>query len=430
MTASIGRPLRVLQVVHVYHPVVGGSPLLFQKIAEGLVDRGVDVTVFSSTAPSATNLTGRAQDALPIGVETIGGVRVRRFSHRQFSPLALRALSGAAHVWTLLRAPGYGKLKAIKIGPHVPRLTPNILDFDADVIAATAAPCLPIFQAAAAAARARRPIAIMPCLHPDHDWFMDNPSLIALLRRANGVMALTTYEIEVLRGFGVPSERLFLIGGGVDPRAASGAQPGVRREFGIGEADPLVVFLGRKEQAKGVGVVLQAMSRLWNEGVPATLVIAGSATDYSRTTLAEAIAELPAAWKRRVLARDDIADEEKWRWLVDCDVLAHPSRDESFGIVYLEAWSCGKAVIGGRTGSQRCVIEDERDGLLVAPGDVDELTGALRKLLRDREYRSRLGDAGRRKVLSQFTWSSVVDRAEAMYRCLASGETPASRDRR
>jgi glycosyltransferase involved in cell wall biosynthesis len=320
-------------------------------------------------------------------------------------------------------------LKAIWVGPHLPGIVRSAVRWRPDVIAATAAPFLPLYRAARAARRAEVPIAIMPCLHPADRWVMDNPALIDLLRRADGVMALTPYEMRFLRALDVPAERLFLIGGGVAPDAPMCALRGVRTEFGIPPGEPLVLFCGRKEEGKGIQDLLRAMVRLWERDEPGALVLAGASTEYSRTDLERIIATLPGGWRRRVVVRDDIGEDEKWGWYTECDVLAHPSRVESFGLVYLEAWLCGKPVIGGRTGPQASLIDEGRDGLLVRPGDVEELATQLRRLLFEPGLSAALGRAGREKVLHSFTWDAVVDRAAAMYRQLATNHEHATRQR-
>jgi glycosyltransferase involved in cell wall biosynthesis len=419
------RPLRVLQIVHTYHPVIGGSEFLFRKIAEGLVARGIDVSVFTSTARSSGDFIASNAETFPVGTENIGGVNVRRFPFRQLSPVARRGLSAVSHLWSTRHWPGYGMLKVIWVGPHLQDLVRSAVQFSPDVIAATASPFLPMYRAAQAARRAGSPIALMPCLHPGDRWLVDNPALFRLLRTADAVMALTQYEIGLLRALDVPADRLWLIGGGVEADAPKCARRGLRAQFEIPEAEPLVLFCGRKEEGKGVQDVLEAMIRLWQQDRPGTLVLVGASTEYSRTHLARMIGRLPSEWRTRLVIRDDIEEDEKWGWYCECDVLAHPSHVESFGLVYLEAWLCGKPVIGGRTGAQSCVIDEGRDGFLVKPGDVDELVMKLDRLLSEPDLGATFGRVGRAKVLNQFTWDLVVDRAERMFRTLASNHAHA-----
>ena len=77
---------------------------------------------------------------------------------------------------------------------------------------------------------------------------------------------------------------------------------------------------------------------------------------------------LPALSETERLASSPSArfsDDEKPSMFDALDVFAMPSVAESFGIAYLEAWMCRKAVIGSRIGSTECVIHDGVDGVLV-----------------------------------------------------------------
>ena len=413
------RPLRVLHVVHDYFPAIGGSELLFQRVGEGLAARGAEVWVFTSTARRTTDFIGPAEDRFAAGTEQINGVHVRRFDFLRCPRAARYALTAASSTWTRRRWPGYGWMKAAWVGPHLPGLVRAAVRLKPDVIAATAAPFMPLYRASAAARRLGVPIAIMPCLHPGETWLLDSPSLFMLLKRSTAVLTLTHYENRLLQAVGADASRLHVLGGGVSPDGPSLALGGLRAAHGIRQDVPVVLFCGRMEEGKGIRTVIHAMARLWQERRNAALVLAGAATEYSRTQLAGLLAQLPSGWRERVVVRNDIAEDEKWGWYSACDVLAHPSRVESFGLVYLEAWICGKPVIGGRTGPQSALIEHGRDGLLVAPGDVEELAGALRRLLDDRAGAAGMGAAGRAKVIHDYTWERVVDRAESIYCRLA-----------
>ena len=119
-----------------------------------------------------------------------------------------------------------------------------------------------------------------------------------------------------------------------------------------------------------------------------------------------------------MVSRTDIGEEEKRGWYRECSVLVHPSRVESFGIIYLEAWLFGKPVIGCRSGPVSSLIRHGRDGLLVGYGNREELAAAIARMLEDPEAARAMGEEGRRKTLEGLTWKHVVDRAHAIYRTL------------
>ena len=94
----------------------------------------------------------------------------------------------------------------------------------------------------------------------------------------------------------------------------------------------------------------------------------------------------------------------------DCDVFVMPSKNEGFGIVFLEAMRRGKPCIGGAHGGTPEVIEDGKSGFLVEYGDVDALVRYLLALRADPELRRRLGERGRELARSRFSAAAFGDR--------------------
>ena len=116
------------------------------------------------------------------------------------------------------------------------------------------------------------------------------------------------------------------------------------------------------------------------------------------------MARLPPADRAWLHVLGSVDDAEKRDLLAAADVFAMPSRTDSFGIVYLEAWLYRKPVIGARTWGVMDVIEDGRDGLLVPFGDVPALAAALSGLLADASRRAEMGAYGAEKVYRMHTW--------------------------
>jgi glycosyltransferase involved in cell wall biosynthesis len=112
---------------------------------------------------------------------------------------------------------------------------------------------------------------------------------------------------------------------------------------------------------------------------------------------------------------DNFTEEEKPSIFAACDMLAFPSGNESFGIVFLEAWAAGKPVIGARVGAIPSVVDEGKDGLLIRHQDVAELVTAIRNLVRQPELGRELGACGREKVQRRFTWDAIADQFRAVY---------------
>jgi glycogen(starch) synthase len=153
------------------------------------------------------------------------------------------------------------------------------------------------------------------------------------------------------------------------------------------------------------------MRKLWSGGDPSTLVLAGiDIEDFRRFH-----EKLPENVKSKVIMLDFIPDEDKLDLLDASSLLVLPSRSDSFGIVFLEAWFYGKPVVGADAGGIPGLVRDGVDGLLVPFGDVKELALSIQKLLLDKELAVELGEAGRERVLAEFTWDKKYAVVKRLY---------------
>jgi glycosyltransferase involved in cell wall biosynthesis len=116
-----------------------------------------------------------------------------------------------------------------------------------------------------------------------------------------------------------------------------------------------------------------------------------------------------------VIVSYDFSEEEKPQWFAACDVFVTVSTDESFGIVFVEAWACGKPVIGGRINAVECVIREGEDGYLVPCREPAPLASAIERLLDDEALRTKLGQNGYEKVRADHDWPMVTEKAHQIY---------------
>lgn len=90
-------------------------------------------------------------------------------------------------------------------------------------------------------------------------------------------------------------------------------------------------------------------------------------------------------------------------------VLVNPSLSESFGMALVEAMMHRVPVVATRVGGMPFIVDDGRNGFLVAPADPPALARAICRLLENREAARQIGEAGRRKATEQFTWERTTD---------------------
>jgi glycogen(starch) synthase len=254
--------------------------------------------------------------------------------------------------------------------------------------------------------------------------FYTMPHQMSVLRDADRVIVQTRIEGNELARLGVARDRLVVLGMGVDLDRLVGGN-GLRFRAQHGVDGPIVTFMGAVTDDKGAVHLLKAMQSLWREGSQATLVLAGQ--PVSPSTLESAYRGLPEAHRLRVRRMGPVTGQLKQDLLASTDVFALPSRVDSFGIVYLEAWAYGVPVIGCRAGGVPEVIDEAENGLLVGFGDESGLASALARLLADTGMSSAMGRRGRAKVEARYTWDHLYPKLQAVYRDLVPCSCPQDR---
>jgi phosphatidylinositol alpha-1,6-mannosyltransferase len=173
----------------------------------------------------------------------------------------------------------------------------------------------------------------------------------------------------------------------------------------VGPRSALIVGrMSAAERYKGHDELIAAWPRVLERVPDARLVVAGRGDDVER--LRRAAAPLGDA----VLFPGFVDDATLAALLRRVALFAMPSRGEGFGLVYLQAMRAGLPCIGSTADAAGDVIADGDTGLLVDPDDPDALATALVRLLADDALRARMGAAGERRFLREFTFERFRDR--------------------
>lgn len=235
---------------------------------------------------------------------------------------------------------------------------------------------------------------------------MLGPVLRRLLDRIDHKVVVSKDALALVQGYlGGRYEVLF---NGVETAEIRAVEP-LRRER------PAVFFLGRHEERKGLEVLLAALRR---SDLDVSCWIAGDGPDTDRLR-AEYIDDARLEWLGR------ISDADKIARLRSASVFCAPSlHGESFGVVLIEAMAAGTPVVASALDGYRNVASDGVDSLLVPPGDVDALGGALARVLGDEKLSSSMIEHGNRRA-DEFAMSKLADAYVKIYLDLVA-DAPAS----
>jgi glycosyltransferase involved in cell wall biosynthesis len=125
-----------------------------------------------------------------------------------------------------------------------------------------------------------------------------------------------------------------------------------------------------------------------------------------------------------VIFVDHIPPEECRQAYVDADVFALTSYTENTGMTVVEAMACGCPVVISDQVNIWPLIDEAGAGVVV-PLDIDQISDALLRVLRNAEYAAKMGTAGRAVAKDQFSWETIVDALDQVYEALVRGERPA-----
>jgi glycosyltransferase involved in cell wall biosynthesis len=233
------------------------------------------------------------------------------------------------------------------------------------------------------------------------------------LRRADVLIAASDHLADQLVEAGFARSRIRVVPPGRDV-AAPPRGPVQDLRNGRGAAFLTVAnWLPRK----GILELLEAFARLPADA--ATLHLAGDESADARYAARVRSRLAEADLSGRVVLHGPISREDVAGLYGAADVFVLPAGREPYGTVWGEAMAFGLPVVGWRAGNLPYLAEDQREGLLLEPGDVEALSQALLRLALDGDVRARLGAAAKRRALARPTWEASAERFfEAIRECL------------
>jgi glycosyltransferase involved in cell wall biosynthesis len=243
--------------------------------------------------------------------------------------------------------------------------------------------------------------------------FYDHRLAGPVVAAAARVILQTREEERLLRSLGFPLPPVEIIPPGYAPLPAPPEGPAAFHDrYEI--PGPFGLFVGRLASNKGLVELVQAFAVVARENSEAHLVLVGE-DGGMRATVAARVRGLGLAPRVHLLGH--VGDESMLAAAYrEASFTVLASEYESFGLVLLESLAQGTPVIASRVGGIPELIEDDRSGLLVPPGQVPPLAEAMRRLWNDDSLARRLGKHGRTEVVPRYTWERVVDRLETVYR--------------
>ncbi len=226
------------------------------------------------------------------------------------------------------------------------------------------------------------------------------------------IVALCPEGADTLARNGVSRARTVTIFNGIDALAMPPHDRAPLAEFGIGEEETVLTILARFAPEKGLPFLCRALARLRERTeFPFRALLVGDGEQMAE--IRELVRSL--GLEDRVILpgfRSDTA-----RLLAASDIcLNSSSHNEAMSFAILEAMACSLPLVATDVGGNRTLAElDGQSGLIVPYGDEEAFSGALLRLIQDKDLRRRLGETARQKALGVFSLERSLERTFEIY---------------
>ncbi len=286
-------------------------------------------------------------------------------------------------------------------------------------------------QDAAILASAARHVAAKPLVITRH--VMDEPrsnwrqslrarATLWTLRRADSVVAVSEATADRLVEIAkLPRSKIRVIPNGINlksflaPNAVKGGIQ-LRKKFGFGGHDRIVLVPAALRSGKGHDVLFAALPRLRRNIPSLRIIIAGNGDRES------CLRKCAEPFGDTVLFLGDCPEMPPLYYA--CDLVVLPSLSEALPTALMEAAASGRAVVATRVGGTAEVVDENRTGLLVQPNDPEALANAIMKMFRDPELLEKCGSAARDYALQNFSVDLQVARTLQLWADVIDGRAP------
>ncbi|MFA5156300.1 MAG: glycosyltransferase family 4 protein [Candidatus Omnitrophota bacterium] len=365
--------MKIIFLAESYPPYISGGSLYTYEVARALALKGFNITVFARKyALGNTEYPDENQN-----------FRISRFFNKYKSKKLNVFLGAVTLLWVLFR--------------HRPELV-VLPDLESHISGALIRLFIPF-----------RFFSIMHCEEPIiYDKGIKRALFSFYARRADFIVTPSNYtKNQIAAHANVPLSKVFVVNPGIsiEKFTSAGDSESLKKKFGL-KQEKIILTLARLVDYKGQGDVIRSLPAIIKEIPDIKYVIAGRGPDYNRL---------------QRLSRDlGLTDQVIFTGFVDsnsvndyyelCDLFIMPSTLEGLAICFLEASAKGKPVIGSNCCGIPEAIVDGKTGILVEPHNIEQISGAIIKLLSNSELSNAFGNAGKERISSLFTWQQTTEK--------------------
>ena len=237
----------------------------------------------------------------------------------------------------------------------------------------------------------------------------------AVIERADKIIAISEFtKNEIIKTYNIDDEKIEVIYlGGYDKikKFTPSELEQFKSELIINKDYSIILFVGNPIERKNIDVLIKAFEEV--ECKKSILIITGYGDFSKYCNLVEKL-----DMQKRVIFTGEVSNIDLQKLYNICDLFVLPSKLEGFGIVLVEAMAAGKPIVATNVGGISEVVEDKRNGILVEPNNVKELTQARQYFLENPAIARKIGSYNKEYGKEKFSWEKNAEETEKIYRSL------------
>lgn len=241
---------------------------------------------------------------------------------------------------------------------------------------------------------------LIPCFHDEAYVYMD--VFRSLYSKAAGMIFNARPEYELTkRLYDIENMQTVVMGIGMDTDLTSDAAA-FRKKFGISE--PFIIYAGRKDAGKNVHTLVKYFSEYRKRRV----------TDLKLVLIGGGEMQIPADVRDHVIDLGFVDRQDKYNAIAASEFLCQPSKNESFSLVIMESWLCGRPVLVHEKCAVTANFAREAEGGLYF-NDYFEFEGCTDFFLSKKDTAAQMGRNGCAYVKKNFDWDIIVDKYKEFF---------------
>lgn len=242
------------------------------------------------------------------------------------------------------------------------------------------------------------------------------PAIHHALSQSNGVTAVSEFlkrETRRVLSFDCPMDVIYNF---FKPGIPTKSREEMRRELGVRDDEAMILHSSNLRPLKRIDLLLETAARIRpRESFKLVILAGGSFAPFEDEVKRLRLDD-------RIVVRENVLDIEDYLQAADVSLITSDS--ESFCMSILEAMFFECPSVATNVGGIPEVVDNGVTGLIVPPGDAEQLTRAVEKLIQDVDLRKSLGRAAKQHAQERFSAEQIIPSYERLYRSVRAEVVP------